>query len=101
MEFITVGMGFEFVAGVVFIASGFSHEANFVLMIVGVPDENFIEKHDDHEGDHGDDHGQWKFALVQTGGIACCSALLLEVTIEVLDGFWNHIDHGDGKEEST
>jgi hypothetical protein len=38
MELITVSMGFEFVAGVVFIASGFSHEANFVLMIVGVPD---------------------------------------------------------------
>jgi hypothetical protein len=48
----------------VYILTGANYKGDLILMVVGLADQYFIEPHDENESDHGDDHREWKFTLV-------------------------------------
>ena len=71
-------------------------EADLILMIMRMTDKYLINVHDEHEGKHSDDHGEWEIAIaVQITGRSDMLILLIEIQIKVKNSFGYDIKQSD------
>ena len=59
-------------------------KADFVLMIMRVADEDFIDVHDEHKSKHSNNHGEWEIAVaMQITRRSNMLIFLIEIQIKV------------------